>query len=168
MPASSVEQYLAALPGDRRDTLNVVRKVILANLDDAGEEGMQYGLIGYYIPHRIYPDGYHCDPAKPLTYATLGSRKNYLTLSLMPVYGHAELAAWFRDAWAKAGKKLNMGAACIQFQRPDDLPLDVIAETLRRCPPRKFLAFYQSLRETMRKPARKRAAAKPGVKRKSG
>ncbi|MDZ4685859.1 MAG: DUF1801 domain-containing protein [Planctomycetaceae bacterium] len=164
---ATVEDYLSALPTDRRDALNAVRRVILANIDDDCEEGLQYGMIGYYIPHWVYPAGYHCDPTQPLTYAALGARKNYLTLSLMPVYGHGELAAWFRDAWAKAGKKLNMGAACIQFKKLDDLPLEVIAEAIRRVPPRKFLAYYQSLREAMRKPARKKTAVKKVTKRKS-
>jgi len=166
MTTATVDQYLAALPADRRDALNAVRQVILANLDDAGEEGMQYGMIGYYIPHRIYPDGYHCDPKQPLPYAGLAARKNYLTLTLGSVYGDTDYAKWFRTAWAKTGKKLDMGAACIRFKRLEDLPLDVIAEAIRRVPPRKFLADYQSLRGTVLKPARKKATAKPGAKRK--
>lgn len=148
MPTSetTVAEYLAALPADRRATLEAVRKVIRAHLDDAGEEGMQYGMIGYYIPHRVYPAGYHCDPKQPLPYAALASRKEYMTLTLGSVYGDSEHAAWFRQAWAKAGKKLHMGAACIRFKSLDDLPLDVIAECIRRVPPRKFLGNYQEFR----------------------
>ncbi|HUQ67936.1 MAG TPA: DUF1801 domain-containing protein [Planctomycetaceae bacterium] len=157
-PPATVEDYLSELPPDRRDALNAVRQVFLANIDDNCEEGLQYGMIGYYIPHRVYPAGYHCDPNQPLTYACLGSRKNHLTLSLMPVYGDGELAKWFRTAWAKAGKKLNMGAACIQFKRLDDLPLEVIAEAIRRVPPRKFLKHYITLRESMGKAVKKKTA----------
>jgi hypothetical protein len=165
MPTSAVTvaEYLAALPPERCATLKAVRKVIRDNLDDAGEEGMQYGMIGYFIPHRIYPAGYHCDPKQPLPYASLGSRKDYMTLTLGSVYGDSEHAAWFRDAWVQTGKKLNMGAACIQFKTLDDLPLDVIAECLRRVPPRRFLANYQEFRanyKPTKRPTKKRAATK--------
>ena len=80
--ATTVGQYLAELPADRRRAIEAVRKVILANLDRDYEEGMQYGMIGYYVPHRIYPAGYHCDPKQPLPFTALASQKNYLSLYL--------------------------------------------------------------------------------------
>jgi hypothetical protein len=162
--AKTVDEYLAALPDDRRAALSAVRKVILANLDDAGEEGLQYGMIGYYIPHRVFPEGYHCDPKQPLPYAGLGSQKNHMSLHLGAVYSDSEHGRWFREAWAKTGKKLDMGAACIRFKRLDDLPLDVIAEAIRRVPPRKFLELYRQLRAnhqpTKRATIQKKAAKK--------
>jgi hypothetical protein len=78
--AATVEQYLASLPEDRRTALGAVRKVILNNLDKDFEEGMQYGMIGYYVPHRVYPAGYHCDPRQPLPFAGLASQKNYMSV----------------------------------------------------------------------------------------
>src|SRR6478672_5651786 len=102
--AATVTQYLASLPADRRADVEAVRKVILKNLDKDYEEGMQYGMIGYYVPHRTYPAGYHCDPRQPLPFAGLASQKNYMALYLMCVYGEGELATWFRQAWAKTGK----------------------------------------------------------------
>ena len=86
--ATSVEQYLAELPADRRESINVVRKLILANIDRKKiQEGMQYGMIGYYIPHSVYPNGYHCDPRQPLPYICLASQKNHLSLYMMCIYG---------------------------------------------------------------------------------
>jgi len=164
---ATVEEYLSALPPDRREALNAVRRVFLANIDDDCEEGFQYGMIGYYIPHRVYPAGYHCDPKQPLPYACLASRKAYMSLSLGSVYGDTDHAKWFRTAWAQTGKKLDMGAACIRFKRLEDLPLEVVAEAIRRVPPRKFLAYYQTLRKTVLKPSRKKAVAKKAAKRKS-
>ena len=84
---ASVEAYLASLPPDRREAVDAIRDVILANLDPAFEEGIQYGMIGYYLPHSAYPAGYHCDPRQPLPYAGLASQKNHLSMYIMMVYG---------------------------------------------------------------------------------
>ena len=101
---TTVAQYLAALPADRRRALEAVRKVIRKNLDKGYEEGILYGMIGYYVPHRVYPDGYHCDPTQPLPFASLASQKNHMAVYLMCLYGDEEQESWFRKAWAKSGK----------------------------------------------------------------
>src|SRR5579862_2483657 len=107
--AATVPAYLASLPADRRAAVEAVRKVILKNLDKDYEEGMLYGMIGYYVPHRIFPAGYHCDPTKPLCFAALASQKNALSVYLMCIYGDEAHAKWFKEAWAKSGKKLDAG-----------------------------------------------------------
>lgn len=147
--APTVQSYLKSLPADRRSAINAVRDVILKNLDSSYEEGIQYGMIGYYVPHRIYPKGYRCDPTKPLQFAALGSQKNYMSLHLMSLYvcgdGPANNhAKWFRDAWAKTGKKLDMGKACIRFKKIEDLPLDLIGEAVRRVPAATYIKFCES------------------------
>jgi len=129
-PAKSVEEYMAALPAERRAALEGVRAVLRKNLDPDIEEGMQYGMIGYYIPHRVYPAGYHCDPKQPLPFAGLAAQKNHLALHLMYLYGSAEHDERFRQAWAKTGKKLDMGKACLRFKKLDDLALDVIGKSV--------------------------------------
>ena len=101
--AKTVKEYLASLPEDRRKALQQVRAVIRKNLDKNYEEGMQYGMIGYYVPHRVFPAGYHCDPNQPLCFAGLASQKNHMSIYLMCVYGSPEQAKWFHDAWAKSG-----------------------------------------------------------------
>lgn len=145
--AKTIAQYLAELPAERRGAIEAVRKVILANLDRDYEEGMQYGMIGYYVPHRVYPAGYHCDPKQPLPFAALGSQKNYMSLYLMCVYGDAAGAAWFREAWQKAGKKLDMGKACVRFRKIEDLALNCIGEAIRRYPAKKYIEFCQAARQ---------------------
>ncbi len=136
--ATTVDAYLKELPEDRRAALLAVRDVIRANIDGQFEEGMQYGVIGYYVPHRIYPPGYHCDPKQPLPYAGLASQKQYMSLYLMSIYMGPE-ADWFAAAWKKTGKKLDMGKACIRFRKVDDLALDVIAEAFRRAPAQLYI-----------------------------
>src|SRR5205814_7417587 len=144
--ATTVSQYLAELSPDRREAISGVREVLLANLDKDYEEGMQYGMIGYYVPHRVFPAGYHCDPRQPLPFAGLASQKNHMSLYLMCVYGPGPLAEWFREAWAKTGKKLDMGKACVRFKRVEDLALDVIGEAIRRVPVKTYLDHYEETR----------------------
>jgi hypothetical protein len=160
--ATSVKQYLAELPDDRRSAVESVRKTVLKNLDKGFEEGMQYGMIGWYVPHKIYPAGYHCDPKQPLPYACLASQKNHLSLYLMSTYFEGPEGKWFRDEWAKTGKKLDMGKCCIRFKKIEDLALDVIGEAIRRMPMKTHIERYEAALKSnaMRKEKSKAAAAK--------
>lgn len=141
--AKTVAAYLKELPADRRATVAAVRTLVLANMDPQLQEGMQYGMIGWYVPHSVFPAGYHCDPKQPLPFASLASQKHYLSLYLMNLYadGSAE-EQWFRAAWAKSGKKLDMGKCCLRFKSVDDLALDVIAEAFRRASVQQHLMNY--------------------------
>ncbi len=164
--AATVDAYLAELPDDRRNALEAVRRVILANLDEDYEEGILYGMIGYYIPHRIYPAGYHCDPKLPLGFACLASQKNYMSLYMMCVYGDDPLATWFQAEWKKTGKKLDMGKSCIRFKKVEDLALDIIGEAIRRMPARKYIEICESAIVTTKamKPAKVAKKAVKGTK----
>ncbi len=166
--ASTVAQYLAELPPDRREALEAVRKVFLKSLDKDLEEGMQYGMIGYYVPHRVYPAGYHCDPRQPLPYAGLASQKNHMSLYLGCIYGHSSEADRFIKEWSTTGKKLDMGKACIRFKKVEDLALDVIADTIRRVSAKRYIAQYEAAREGAGKPSGSaRAASKKAPARKA-
>ena len=160
--AKTVAAYLAELPEDRRAALSVVRRVFLDNLDDAFEEGMSYGMIGYHVPHRVFPAGYHCDPSKPLPFAGLASQKGNMALYLMCFYGETGERERFTAAWTRAGKKLDAGKSCIRFKKVEDLSLDVLAATLRRITAKKFIATYEALLAEMGKSPK--AKAKPKVK----
>jgi hypothetical protein len=180
--ATTVAGYLAELPLDRRLAIEAVREVILKNLDKKGglEEGMASGMIAYYVPHSVYPDGYHCDPKQPLPYAGLASQKQHMSLHLMGLYcgrdggPDHEFLRWFIGAWAKSGKKLDMGKACIRFKKLEDLPLDVIGEAFGRVPAKMYIAHYESSIRVMNKAAATRAEKKKagatgrGVKKASG
>src|SRR6185369_4464443 len=148
--ATTVEQYLKELPAERRGAISAVREVIKRNLDKAYEEGMLYGMIGFYVPHSLFPAGYHCDPTKPLGFCCLASQKNYMSLYMMTTYGEGPEQTWFKEAWAKTGKKLDMGKSCIRFKKLDDLPLDVIGEAIRRVPAKKYIEFYEKSLEMIR------------------
>lgn len=144
--ATTVAAYLAELPADRRAIVTAVRKVILDNLDDTYQEGMLYGMIGYYVPHAVFPDGYHCDPKQPLTFMALAAQKNYFAIYMMCMYDGTEDQERFRREWAARGKKLDMGKCCIRFKKIEDLCLDLIGAAIRRAPAVKYIAHYQKLR----------------------
>lgn len=135
-----------------------LRSVFRKNLDKGFEEGMQYGMIGYYVPHRLYPAGYHCDPKQPLPFAGIASQKNYLSIYIACLYGSADHLNRFQEEWAKTGKKLDMGKACIRFKRIEDAPLDVIGRAIARVPMKEFIAYYESAIRDMGKQRKKPVA----------
>ncbi len=139
---TSVAAYLDALPPDRRALVEAVRDEINRRLPKGYEERMQYGMIGWCVPHAIYPAGYHCDPAEPLPFAGLASQKGYVSVYLMSVYGDAAQRAWLEKAWAKTGKRLDMGKSCIRFKRLEDVPLELIGEAVARVPVDRYVATY--------------------------
>jgi len=153
--ATSVDAYIATLPEDRRATVSAVREVVRRNLPDGFEEGMQYGMIGWYVPLARFPDTYN---KQPLGLAGLASQKNYISLYLNHVYGDPRTEAWFKDRWAETGKTLDMGKSCVRFRKLDDLPLDVIGETIRRVDLDSFLRHYAEARGSSRQT---RAAGRP-------
>lgn len=143
-PPESVSAYLAALSEDRRKALEAVRKMIRRAVPKQVEEGIQYGMIGYYIPHGVYPSGYHCDPSQPLPYIALASQKNYMSLYLMCLYVHPEWRNDFETAYRTTGTKLDMGASCVRFRSLDDLPLEVVEQSIRRVPLKTYIAHYEA------------------------
>lgn len=162
--AATVADYIAELPHDRRVIIEAVRKAILDNLDGGYVEHMGYGMIGYSVPHSLFPAGYHCNPKQPLPFAAIASQKNYVSVYLMGVYcgcvGEEESgeAAWFRAAWAAAGKqKLDMGKACVRFRKLEDAALDVIGESVRRMPAQLYIERYQAALAATSKGGRKKA-----------
>ncbi len=166
--AATVEEYLKELPPERRAAIETVRNVMRKNMDKSYQERMAYGMIGYSVPHSIYPAGYHCDPKMALPFAGLASQKNHMALYMMCHYSNPDEANWFRKAWdkeVKAGraKKLDMGKSCIRFKNVEDLALDVIGDAIRRMPVKSFIEFYERAILTVNKQAAaRRAAAKKG------
>jgi len=151
--ATTPDEIIAALPPDRRDAIAKVRDVVRANLPPGYEEGMQFGMISWYVPLERYPNTYN---KQPLGLAALANQKNYMSLYLNTVYGNAEIERWFRERYAASGKKLDMGKSCVRFRKLDDLPLDVVAETIARTPVDKYIEGYESVLGSSR---RSRAAA---------
>ena len=141
--ATTVDAYLAELPRDRRATLEGVRAVILEHLPEGFTEGMQYGMIGYYIPLERYSDTYN---GQPLAIAALANQKRYISLYLMGIYANEDDAWWFREQWTRSGKRLDMGKGCVRFRKLDDVPLDVVGAAIARTSAADFIADYERQR----------------------
>lgn len=131
--ASSPATYIQEVDEARRPVFEKLRETIVENIPDGFQECMSYGMIGYVVPHSIYPKGYHCDPKTPLPFINLGAQKNYISMHHMGLYGDPKLLDWFVSEYPKHSKsKLDMGKGCVRFKRPDDIPFDLIAELLRK------------------------------------
>ena len=146
--AATPEEYIASLPDDRREAVATVREVVNRNLPPGYEEGIAYGMIGWWVPLETFPDTYN---GQPLGLAGLASQKNYISLYLNTVYGNREEEAWFKQRYAESGKKLNMGKSCLRFRRLEEVPLDVIGETIARADLDRTLAHYAEARGSSRK-----------------
>ena len=139
--ATTVSKYLASLPADRRKVIAAVRKLIKANLPAGYRESMLWGAVCYTVPLSVLPDTYN---GQPLCYTALAAQKNYCSLYLMNVYGDGAQAKAFRAGFEKAGKKLNMGKSCVRFRTLDDLPLELIAQTIAATPMEAYVAAYKA------------------------
>jgi len=124
--------------------MEAVRKVISDNLDKGFREGMQYGMIGYFVPHETYPPGYHADRKQPLPYISLASQKQHMAIYMFCLNCDPVAMRRFTEAWAKTGKKLDMGKSCIRFKKIEDLPLELIGETVGAIGVQDFIASYEA------------------------
>jgi uncharacterized protein YdhG (YjbR/CyaY superfamily) len=154
MPATTVTEYLAALPPDHREALTEVRRGINRALPKGYEEGMQFGMISWFVPLSAYPAGYGGNKKVALPLISLASKKDYVALHMICFYGQPELREWFTTQYAKSGKKLDMGQGCLRFKSLDGLALDVVEKTLAKLPVEKYVAGYQAVRDGMKKSRR--------------
>jgi len=142
--AASIEDYLKNLPEDRVKPIQKLRQTILENLPDGFEETMSYGMIGYVVPHRIFPAGYHCDPKLPLPFINIASQKNFVALYHMGMYADPSLLNWFTTEYSIHVKsKLDMGKSCVRFKKMDQIPYELIGELVKKMTPQNWIDCYQ-------------------------
>jgi len=161
---TTVAAYLAALPKDRLELVETILGTIRENADAKLEEGLQYGMPAFFLPHSVYPNGYHCDPKQPLPFASVASRASGVSIYLFCVYCDPAASDRLRDEWKATGKRLDMGKSCIRVKKLDAVPLDVLGAAVRRMSADEFVRVYEeSVPATRRKPAKK-VAKKPAKK----
>ena len=142
--AKTPEAYIKNLPKERKDAITKLRKTILDNLPKGFSETMSYGMIGYVVPHSIYPQGYHCKPELPLPFINLASQKNFIAVYHMGIYANKELLDWFVQEYPKhAKRKLDMGKSCIRFKKMDDIPYDLIGVLTSKITTDKWIEIYE-------------------------
>lgn len=149
--AKTPAEYIASLEEDRRLVVEKLHSLLLQNLPKGFESGMQYGMLGYYVPHSVFPAGYHCDPKQPLPFVSLASQKQSVNLYHMGLYAMPDLLLWFQTEYAKTGYRLDMGKYCIRFKKPDQIPYDLIAELARRVTAEEYIALYTTTMDTRTK-----------------
>ncbi len=141
--ATSAEEYLASLPGDRREVIAAVRAAVLAGLPNGYEEGIEFGMLSWHVSLAHYPETYN---GAPLSYVALASQKNYTSLYLMGIYGDKGNRAWFEAAAKERSAKLDIGKSCIRFRKLEDLPLDLITEAVARIGVDEYISIYEASR----------------------
>ena len=142
--ATTIEAYLAELPEDRKATIQKLRTEIKNKLPKGFREEMSYGMIGYVVPHSLYPAGYHCSPHLPLPFLALASQKNFIALYHMGVYADPDLLQWFTTEYANAGVgKLDMGKSCIRFKKPENIPYKLLGELCSKITVEEWIGMYE-------------------------
>lgn len=143
--ADSPEAYIGQLASDRKAALQALRKVLKENLPEGFAETMSYGMIGYVVPHTLYPDGYHCDPKRPLPYISIASQKNFIALYHMGIYANPELLEWFVQEYPKHCRtRLDMGKSCIRFKKVSDIPFQLIGELAAKMTVQDWVTLYEN------------------------
>lgn len=142
--ASSPENYISQVPEERQNALKKLRETINNNLPDGFEEGIQYGMIGYYVPHSIYPNGYHCNPKEPLPFMSFASQKNSINFYHMGIYAMPTIHNWFVSEYPKYCKnKLDMGKSCIRFKKIETIPYQLIGALVSKISVNDWITTYE-------------------------
>lgn len=139
------KEYIDQLPDERKPIIKKLRAVIKKNLPKGFKEELNYNMLGYVVPHSLYPDGYHCDTSKPLPFMNLASQKNFVAVYHMGIYSDDKLMKWFTTQYAKAtDAKLDMGKSCIRFKKMDSIPIDLIGELASKMTPQEWIKRYET------------------------
>ena len=139
----SIGDYILTLPTDRQEVMEQLRKIIKKNLPKGFSEEMNYGMIGYVVPHTLYPAGYHCKPSDPLPFMNIASQKNFIAVYHMGLYADEKLMKWFTTEYPKhSTAKLDMGKSCIRFKKPDQIPMKLIGELAAKMTPKQWIELY--------------------------
>ncbi len=142
--ANTVHEYFKELPADRVLHFKKLRDVIVKNIPEGFEERMSYGMIGYVVPHSLFPDGYHCNPLFPLPFVNIASQKNFISMHHMGLYGSSDLTDWFVKEYPKHCKnKLDMGKCCVRFKKPEQIPFKLIEELIKKITVEEYIKKYK-------------------------
>jgi uncharacterized protein YdhG (YjbR/CyaY superfamily) len=146
IPADSVQDYLSKVPSERKEAFKKLFDVISEYLPKGFQTCLSYGMIGWNVPLKTFPSGYHCAPGTPLPFIGLASQKNFIALYHMGIYANPELLNWFVEEYPKHSKrKLDMGKSCIRFKKPNEIPFELIAELSRKMPPEDWIERYEKM-----------------------
>lgn len=142
--ATDPTEYINSLPEDRKVVMTQLRKMVQANLPKGFAEVMSYGMLGYVVPHKLYPSGYHVNPKDPLPFLAIASQKNFIAIYHMGIYSDSKLLEWFTKEFPKhSSTKLDMGKSCIRFKKIDQIPLKLIGELVKKMTVKDWISLYE-------------------------
>lgn len=145
METPAIAKILNNVSEDRKEAFTKLHQTIVANLPEGIEPGISYGMLGYVIPHHLYPAGYHCKPTEPLPFASLASQKNSINFYHMGIYMDPALLDWFVAEYPKySTQKLDMGKSCIRFKKLDQIPFELIGQLMQKMTAAQWIALYES------------------------
>lgn len=144
IPATSVNDYLSKIPAERVQAMTKLWQTVKKNIPKGFAEGVNYGMIGFAVPHKIYPAGYHCKPTDPVPFVGIASQKNFIALYHMGIYASPQLLKWFTTEYKKQVKtKLDMGKSCIRFKKPSEIPFELIGELMKKMTVTDWITLYE-------------------------
>jgi len=143
-PGKTVDEILVNVPQDRVVPFNKLHEVIIKNLPKGFEPSISYGGVGYVVPHKLYPAGYHCNPKEPLPFAGIASQKGSINFYHMGIYADPKLLKWFQSEYPKhTSQKLDMGKSCVRFKKLDDIPYKLIGELMKKISMKEWVETYE-------------------------
>jgi hypothetical protein len=140
--ARSVDEYLAQLPGERREVAVALRKLVRDHLPPGYVEAMNWGMPCYEVPLARHPDTYN---GQPLGYVAFAAQKNGYSLYLMGVHGDPAREARLRAGFDRIGRKPDMGKSCVRFRKLEHLPLEEIGELIASMPVEELVTLHERL-----------------------
>lgn len=146
---NTVAEYINSIPEERKEAISKLRNCVVENLPKGFEERIIYGMIGYVVPHSLYPAGYHCTPEQPLPFMNIASQKNFIAVYHMGLYSFPDLLEWFKTEFPKHSKfKLDMGKGCVRFKKIDAIPYELIAELSTKVSPQQWISQYEKMKDS--------------------
>ena len=146
LKTNSIKEYIVQIPQERKMYFNKLRNTILSYIPKGFEEQLNYGMIGYVVPHNLYPKGYHCDPKLPLPFISIASQKNFIAVYHMGIYANPKLLEWFVTEYPKHCKlKLDMGKSCIRFKKVEQIPYKLIGELVKKMSVKEWIDLYEKV-----------------------
>ena len=143
--SKTILEYISQITEDQQEPISKLRNIINQNIDRGFSEEINYGMIGWVVPHSLYPEGYHCDPKLPLPFMSIASQKHFIAVYHMGVYANPKLLEWFISEYPKhCSTKLDMGKSCIRFKKIENIPYNLIGELVTKMSANDWIMLYES------------------------
>lgn len=137
--------YIESIDSKFKEGYKKLLELIMTNIPDGFELQMQYNMPSFVVPFNLFPQGYHCEPALPLPFLSLGVTKHHIGVYHMGIYANPKLLKWFENEYQKiVPTKLDMGKSCIRLKNVKNIPYDLMGELAASMTPEQWIELYQN------------------------